>query len=201
MKTPDEFIVYDSETTGLLHEGGKLVELGAVRYWLKDGEIKELARFQCYINEPGRRVHGHAFKVNGITAEVLESEGISEAEAVTALWEFGEGCVLWVSYNGLAFDNKLINPALSRVGLGPIKAADCFDVMKQYLAKAQKLRKPRFASYGMFHGIVPRKRIKCSLSHVAALHGVKVPEGGREHSALTDALVTAGVFAKISPFF
>lgn len=201
MKTPDEFVVYDSETNGLLHEGGQLVEIAAVRYWLKDGSIKELARFQAYINEPGRRVRGIAFDVNRITDEVLESKGISQDQAITEFWEFGVGCKLWVSFNGLGFDNKLINPALDRVDLGPIKTADCFDVMKDYLARQQSLKKPRFSSYGMFHGIVPRKNIKCNLAHVAQVYNVPIPKGGREHTAMTDALVTAGIFAKTNPFF
>src|SRR5210317_2168861 len=70
------FIAFDTETTGIWAPVNRLVELSAVKFSLKEGEI---ATFDKLIN-PGRKIPEEVIKIHGITDEMVK--GFPKASVV-----------------------------------------------------------------------------------------------------------------------
>ena len=62
-----EYVALDLETTGLMAETDRIVEIGAVRF-RADGE--ELGRFESLVN-PERPMSPAAFAIHGLSDEIL----------------------------------------------------------------------------------------------------------------------------------
>lgn len=72
MKTPYEiFLVFDLETTGLLHQNPAIIELACCPF---DKDLKDLKEYQSGIMQiyDNRVVNDSALKANGITREQIE---------------------------------------------------------------------------------------------------------------------------------
>ncbi|MFA5096645.1 MAG: 3'-5' exonuclease, partial [Candidatus Omnitrophota bacterium] len=88
-----EFVIFDTETTGLDPSlGDRVIELAALRF--KGSE--KISGFQSLIN-PGRPVSDAAFAVNKISAQML-SGAAQPAEVFPKFLEFIQGSCL-CSYN------------------------------------------------------------------------------------------------------
>ncbi len=87
---PEDYLFFDTETTGLGGGGTYAFLIGAGRF---RGETFEVAQF--FLREPGE-----------------------EAAQLTALSEFAAGCGVWVSFNGRAFDGPLIKGRCTLNGVG-----------------------------------------------------------------------------------
>ncbi len=102
----DEFVVFDTETTGLSALSCRLIEIGAVK--VKDGEVTDV--FNTYV-DPECHVPENITELTGISDEMLVGAP-SEEEAVKAFLEFAGDDVL-IAHNA-SFDINFISAAAKR---------------------------------------------------------------------------------------
>ena len=100
------YTVFDVETTGLYpYAGDKICEIGAIR--IEPGEPKKI--YQSLIN-PKRAISYGAYKVNGITRDMVEGKPTID-EVIPGFLEFIKGSIL-VAYNA-GFDLGFLDNAVS----------------------------------------------------------------------------------------
>lgn len=108
---PDEFVVFDTETTGLTPKTDRILEIGAILFrkddYLKTGEVTS---FQCFIKQD-RPIPADATAINGITDDMVK-DGDSEYAALTKFFEFVESRPLF-AYNA-KFDKDFLMATAKR---------------------------------------------------------------------------------------
>lgn len=110
MPLDGNFIIFDTETTGLRTGMDKLTEIGAVKY--KDGG--EVARFQTFVN-PERPIPHKITELTGIDDRMVATAP-KEAEAIRNFFAFcGDDAVL-VAHNA-TFDTDILKSACARCGI------------------------------------------------------------------------------------
>jgi DNA polymerase-3 subunit epsilon len=163
-----DFVVFDTETTGLNPTGGdRLIQLGAIR--MRGGAIREAEIFDELI-DPGMPIPPASIRFHGITdADVAGAP--DEGEVLRRFHDYAAGCVL-VAHNA-AFDMRFLqlgeaasgrrfeNPVLDMLLLSVAIHADYED-----------------------H----------TLDGLASRFDVEVRD---RHTALGDARVTASIFARM----
>jgi DNA polymerase-3 subunit epsilon len=163
-----DFIIFDTETTGLEFQGGdRIVEIACLRL----RQEKVIAEFHSLIN-PGREISPAAFAVNKITPAMLRSAPGTE-EAITGFLEFIKGGQL-CAYNA-GFDLGFLNNELLLSGRGPLKDTPVIDILRM----ARRLL-PGLERYALWY--------------VAESLGIKERQ---EHRALADVYMTLGVFRRL----
>ena len=94
----DRIVVFDTETTGIIFERDRIIEIGAVA--LEAGT--ETRSFNCLVRLPGNELlPPFITDLTGITDRQLQEEGVEQAKAVESfccLLE-GAGRSLLVAYN------------------------------------------------------------------------------------------------------
>ena len=105
----DEFIVFDTETTGLSALSCRLIEIGAVR--VKGGKVIDV--FNTYVDPEGH-VPANITELTGISDDMLVGAP-SEEEAVRAFLEFAGSDIL-IAHNA-SFDINFISAAAKRHGI------------------------------------------------------------------------------------
>lgn len=164
-----EFVIFDTETTGLDPSlGDRVIELAALKF--KGSE--KISEFQSLIN-PGRPVSDAAFAVNKISAQML-SGAAQPAEAFPKFLEFIQGSCL-CSYNA-GFDLEFLNNELRILGLAQLKGVPVIDCLKM----AKRLM-PGLERYALWF--------------VADTLGIKIKQ---QHRAFSDVELTLAVFYKLS---
>jgi DNA polymerase-3 subunit epsilon len=156
-----EFVALDLETTGLMADTDRIVEIGAVRF-LEDGT--EVGRFERLIN-PQRPMAQAAYAIHGLSDEDLALASPA-AEVLPEFLEFlgDPGRTALLAHNA-SFDAGFLGREIARAGL-PAPAHSLFDT----LALARR-RLPDATSHRLDH-----------LAHILGLD----PAGA--HRALADCL-------------
>jgi DNA polymerase-3 subunit alpha (Gram-positive type) len=123
-------VVYDLETTGLNPDACSLVEIGAVKL---DLQGKTVHKFQTLVI-PRVAIEAGAQAVHGISADLVQREGLPMREALRAFAEF-TGANPIFAHNGHAFDHRILLAELERLHLpkpvGPL--LDTLPLFAHYL--------------------------------------------------------------------
>jgi DNA polymerase III epsilon subunit family exonuclease len=110
-----EWIAFDLETTGLVAEIDRVVEIGAVRF---DASGRELARFERLVN-PERRMSPAAQAIHGISDADLAGEAPARAVLPAFLAFLGDPATTALLAHNAAFDARFLGQELARAGLSP----------------------------------------------------------------------------------
>jgi DNA polymerase-3 subunit epsilon len=164
------YVVFDTETTGLLPDkGDKIVQIAAAR--IVNGRIVRTEIFDSLVN-PGRPIPAASTLVHGITDEmVANAETIGEVGR--AFHDFAQGAVL-VAHNA-PFDMEFLRRSEPEIGRR-------FDVP--------------ILDTVLMSAVVFGQHDEHSLDALSHRLGITIPEEAR-HTALGDATATAAVFAKL----
>lgn len=130
-------VFFDTETTGLEAESNQIIELAALRVERNaEGTLETQERADIFIKLPeGEKIPEKIVELTGITDEMLEAEGITEAEAA-GMFEYilrnDKGPVLLVAHNA-QFDLLFVQAMLERHGgTRNLKAASYLDSLTVY---------------------------------------------------------------------
>ena len=131
-------VFFDTETTGLDADTCRIIELAAIRVEKgEDGKLRQSAA-DMFIRLPeGQKIPEKIVELTGITDELLETEGITEAEAAATFTDMirdDTGPVLLVAHNA-QFDLLFVRAMLWRhAGDGEemLEAADYLDSLTVY---------------------------------------------------------------------
>jgi DNA polymerase III subunit epsilon len=164
------YVVFDTETTGLLPEqGDEIVQIAAVR--IVNGKRVKSEVFNLLVN-PGRPIPASATAIHGVT-DAMVANAVSVQEAVRQFHRFAEGAVL-VAHNA-PFDMEFLYRREKEVGLRFLHP-----ILDTVLISA--------TAFGQAE--------THTLDALATRLGVSIEEEDR-HTALGDAIATADVFIKL----
>ncbi len=126
----DNLIVFDVETTGVVHRRDEIIQLGALR--LERGERAEETDFLVRLS-PGAVLPSFITGLTGITRRQLEEEGLSKGEACRRIAELlDHERTLLAAYNA-QFDLCFLYYMLQREGLAAsLKGLGFLDAMTVY---------------------------------------------------------------------
>lgn len=164
------YVVFDTETTGLLPEqGDEIVQIAAVR--IVNGKRIKTEVFDLLVN-PGRPIPASSTAVHGVTDDMVR-DAVDVAEAVRQFHRFAEGAVL-VAHNA-PFDMEFLSRRERELGLRFHHA-----IVDTVLVSASVFGQTEVHT----------------LDALAKRLGVVIDEKVR-HTALGDAIATADVFIKM----
>lgn len=146
----DQYIAFDLETTGLVAETDRVVEIGAVRF---DALGHELGRFETLVH-PERRMAPAAEAVHGISDGMLAGAPRAR-EVLPALLDFlgdAESTAL-VAHNA-GFDAGFLGRELLRAGLAP-PDHPVIDTLALARRKLPELRDHRLDTLVRLYGLDP----------------------------------------------
>jgi DNA polymerase III epsilon subunit len=163
-----EFIIFDTETTGLEPESGdRVVEIAAIKF---KGRQKQDS-FQALVN-PKRQISEGAFRVNKISQEMLLGAPTIDLVLPDFLAFIQGSCLC--SYNA-GFDLKFLENELNLTGMGRLKDVPVADI----LSMARRLL-PGLERYALWF--------------VAESLGIKAQQA---HRAFSDVELSFEVFHKL----
>lgn len=110
----DTIIVYDLETTGLNPAKDKVIQFSAIKFCFENGEEKEIARFDTYVN-PEVPLSPKITEITGITDDMLFDKP-TEQEIFPEISQFFGSSFVASGYNVIKFDNKFMENMYQRQG-------------------------------------------------------------------------------------
>lgn len=130
-------VFFDTETTGLDAQSCQIIELAAIRIEQTDhGTLRVADSADVFIKLPeGQKIPEKITELTGITDEMLEAEGITEAEAATRFTDMIRGLPALLVAHNAQFDLLFIREMLQRhVGDGKklLEVADYLDSLTVY---------------------------------------------------------------------
>jgi len=150
LRSQREYIALDLETTGLMAETDRIVEIGAVRF-LETGE--EIARFQRLVN-PHRPMSPAAYAIHGISDDDLADAAPAREVLPEFLVFLGEaGTTVLLAHNA-SFDAGFLGRELSRAGL-PIPTHSLFDTLPLARRRLPHLTSHRLDNLAQILGLDP----------------------------------------------
>ncbi len=165
------FVALDTETTGFNYDNDRILCIGAVA--LKNGKILVDDSLEVYVKQDV--FNKETVKIHGIRRNGNELK-VSEEEALIQFVEFIDDAILIAHHT--IFDMTMINEALKRLGLGPIRSKQ---LDTNFIHKK----------------ITPIDWFKktFTLDDLCEIYNVKKHD---RHTALGDALITAILFLKLT---
>jgi len=150
---PDEYIVFDLETTGTNIKKDKIIEIGAIK--IKNNEI--IDKFETLIN-PNIPIPYKATEINHITDEMVKDAPTFE-EIADKLYIFLKDSIL-AGYNADTFDINLLYDAYEELGIKFTNDfIDILNIAKNIL--------PELNNYKLEEDLVPYYNIEVKQSHRA----------------------------------
>ena len=135
LTAPEEYVVFDIETTGFDVDKDQIIEIGAVKVQASEPEehFHVLVRIEQSLPE-------EIVELTGITDEVLASEGISLEEAIEGFLEFVDDYV--VVAHRASFDCEFVQVACEECELDDFdnEAFDTIDLAKRVLPDVPNYR-------------------------------------------------------------
>lgn len=168
--SPESYVVFDTETTGLEHSKDVMLSIGAIK--VNQNSIHVNQTFELYIKQDVFRAS--SVPIHGILKEG-SLEKVVEAEAVIRFTNFIKDAVL-VGHH-VEFDINMVNQALKRLGAG-------------------KLKNEKMDTDAMYRKLKGWQEDQhTSLDELCTVF--KIPMNDR-HTALGDAYITAIAFLKLN---
>jgi DNA polymerase III alpha subunit (gram-positive type) len=159
-----EYIIYDTETTGLSKVNDFIIQFSAIKF----DKTEEKDRIDIYIKSI-KAVSPEVSAINGITNEFLEEHGLDEDEAFNKIREFLGKHPVIAGYNNNSFDDKFMTSLYSLNG-DSFEPAHSFDVIKiarkvipsdtadiQVPQKNTGILKPSYTLEKVFHHFFPEE--------------------------------------------
>lgn len=132
MVFPDEYVIYDFETTGLETATCDVIEIGAMH--VRKGEVIDKKTWLIKISLP---LPEKIVEITGITDSLLAKEGIAEEEAFQAFAKMAHGKTL-MGHNILRYDNPILWRKAQKHGLlesFKYGMTNCIDTAGMFKAK------------------------------------------------------------------
>ena len=165
------FVALDTETTGFNYDNDRILCIGAVA--LKNGKILVDDSLEVYVKQDV--FNKETVKIHGIRRNGNELK-VSEEEALIQFVEFIDDAILIAHHT--IFDMTMINEALKRLGLGPIRSKQLdTNFIHKKIAPIDWFKKT------------------FTLDDLCEIYNVKKHD---RHTALGDALITAILFLKLT---
>ncbi len=165
------FVALDTETTGFHYESDRILCIGAVG--IKNNKIMVSDSFEIYIKQ--EVFNSETVKIHGIRKNGNEYK-VSEEEALKQFIAYLDDAVI-VAHHTI-FDVTMINVALRRMNLGPLKSKQLDTNFIHRKLHSQD------------------KNIKTfSLDKLCEIYNIKKHD---RHTASGDALITAFIFLKLT---
>ncbi|MBC9251854.1 exodeoxyribonuclease I [Pseudomonas alcaligenes] len=177
---------YDYETTGINPRCDRPLQVAGIRTDEQLNEIGEPLNIYC---RPADDIlpHPAACRITGITAEVLEQQGLSEAEFMTRVHaELAQPGTCGAGYNSLRFDDEMTRYSLYRNFFDPYAREwqggnsrwDLIDLMRTaYALRPEGIEWPRDEE----------GRVSLKLERLTQANGI---DHGQAHDALSDVRAT-----------
>lgn len=171
--TEDEYVAFDTETTGLDPKKDHILSIGAVK--ISGNKIDLKSRFYCLIKPPVP-VSEETIKIHGLRKKDLEN-GIPVEEAITNFLSF-IGSRPLVGYY-VEFDTKMVSKYSKQLIGIPLPNRQ-IEVSGLY--------------YDYKIGKIPQKFVDLRFDSI--IRDLNIPVFGK-HDALNDAIMTALIFLKL----
>lgn len=168
------FVALDTETTGFDYENDRILCIGAVA--IQNNKILISDSFEVYIKQ--EVFNKESVKIHGIRKNGNELK-VSEEEALISFLNYLDDAIIIAHHT--KFDITMINNALKRMNVGPVKSKQ---LDTNYIHK-------KIATQDQFKKLF-------SLDELCDIYNVKKHD---RHTALGDALITALIFLKLTSKF
>lgn len=201
---PENYVVWDLETTGFSPQGNRIVEVAAAI--VQNNEIveswSELIDFEGEMPEQAQNVHG-------ISKEMCSDQGKPEREVLKRLITLLIDCEAHVTHNGTRFDLKFIESAMHRLREEKDEFYDGFlyEIDKKHidtaaLYKAEKIHSAKYwnESWPSFFSRVLEEStpgLKYNLGICCDDLGIN-RDNVQQHRALGDVYLTQMLYKKLT---
>ena len=181
----DEFVVFDTETTGLSASKERIIELGAIRF--VDGKPTEA--FETFVN-PEREISKEVTSINHITNEMVRNA--PTISQILPAFEAFVGKSALVAHN-LEFDLKFLYYSGSTIIEAKRKYFDTLTQAKKMLKKPKMKYDKEFGiweeDYDKDYDVLDYK-----LETLCEYYNITIP---MKHRATADAIATGKLFLKL----
>ena len=100
--------VYDVETTGLKTDECNIIQFSGVLYEFQDDGYKKTDECNFYVHQD-LPLPPVIVNITNITDDMLKEHGIPEQDAADRIIEFLSKARIFIAYNGMRFDNAVID--------------------------------------------------------------------------------------------